>query len=41
MALTFLVSMVAFTALYVFLLLERYALKQTAYDLDELHRRTA
>ncbi len=41
MALTFLVSMIAFTALYVYLLFERYSLKQTANDLDELHRQTA
>ena len=41
MALTFLVSLIAFTVLYVYLLHERYALKQTANDLDELHRRAA
>ncbi len=41
MALTFLVSLVAFTVLYVFLLIERYSLKQSANDLDELHRRAA
>ncbi len=39
MALTFLVSLVAFTVLYVYLLIERYSLRQTANDLDELHRR--
>ncbi len=41
MALTFLVSLVAFTVLYVHVLIERYSLKQTANDLDELHRRAA
>ena len=41
MALTFLVSLVAFTVLYVYLLIERYALRQSANDLDELHRRAA
>ncbi len=41
MALTFLVSLVAFTVLYVYVLIERYSLKQTANDLDELHRRAA
>ena len=41
MALTFLVSLVMFTVLYIYLLMERYALKQTANDLDELYRRAA
>ena len=41
MALTFLVSLVAFTVMYVYLLVERYSLKRTANDLDELHRRIA
>ncbi len=39
MALTFLVSMLAFTVLFVYLLIERYSLKQTEAALDELHRR--
>ena len=41
MALTFLVSLVTFTVLYVYILMERYALKKSAYELDELHRRVA
>ena len=41
MALTFLVSLIMFTALYIYLLMERYSLKRTANDLDELHRRIA
>ena len=41
MALTFLLSLVTFTVLYVYILMERYALKKSAYELDELHRRVA
>ena len=41
MALTFLVSVITFTVLYVYLLMERYALKRSAHELDELHQRFA
>ena len=35
---TLLVSMAAFTALYAYLLIERFALRRAESDLDELHR---
>ena len=39
MLLTLLVSVLAFTALYVYLLMERYSLRRSESDLDELHQR--
>ena len=41
MYVTFLVSMVAFTVTYVYLLMERYALRRTETALDELHQAAA
>ena len=41
MLLTLLVAMVTFTALYAYLLVERYSLRKSESDLDELHQRTA
>jgi len=41
MALTFLVSLIAFTALYAYVLLERYSLRRTEAALDEVFQRTA
>ncbi len=41
MLLTLLVAMVTFTVLYVYLLVERYSLRKSESDLDELHQRTA
>ena len=41
MALTFLVSLVTFTIIYVFMLMERYSLRRSESDLDELHQRFA
>ena len=41
MALTFLVSLVTFTIIYVYLLMERYSLRRSESDLDELHQRIA
>ena len=41
MLLTLLVAMVTFTVLYVYLLIERYSLRKSESDLDELHQRTA
>jgi heme exporter protein C len=41
MALTFLVSLVTFTIIYVYLLMERYSLRRSESDLDELHQRFA
>ena len=38
---TLLVSMVTFTVLYVYMLVERYSLRQAETALDELHRRAA
>ena len=40
MLLTLLVAMVTFTVLYVYLLVERYSLRKSESDLDELHQRT-
>ena len=40
-ALTLLVSVVTFTVMYVYLLLERYSLRRSESDLDELHHRLA
>ena len=39
MLLTLLVSVLAFTVLYVYLLMERYSLRRSESDLDELHQR--
>ena len=39
MQIAFLVSMVTFTVLYAYLLLERYSLKRVEADLDELYQR--
>ena len=39
MLLTLLVSVLAFTGLYVYLLMERYSLRRSESDLDELHQR--
>ena len=39
MLLTLLVSVAAFTALYVYLLMERYSLRRSESELDELHQR--
>ena len=41
MLLTLLVAMVTFTVLYGYLLVERYSLRKSESDLDELHQRTA
>ena len=41
MALTFLVSLIAFTTLYAYVLLERYSLRRTEAALDEVFQRTA
>ena len=41
MALTLLVSVVTFTTIYVYLLMERYSLRRSESDLDELHQRIA
>ena len=41
MALTLLVSVVTFTTIYVYLLMERYSLRRSESDLDELHQRFA
>ena len=41
MLLTLLVSVLAFTVLYVYLLMERYSLRRSESDLDELHQRLA
>lgn len=38
MALTFLISMITFTVLYTYILVERYSLKRTEAALDELHQ---
>ncbi|MCH7744563.1 MAG: cytochrome c biogenesis protein CcsA [Chloroflexi bacterium] len=38
-ALTFLISMITFTVLYIFMLIERYSLKLTETALDELHQK--
>ena len=38
---TLLVSVIAFTVMYVALLIERYALRKSESDLDELHQRMA
>ena len=40
MALTFLISMITFTVLYAYVLMERYSLKRTESALDELHQIT-
>ena len=39
--LTLLVSVLTFTAIYVYMLMERYSLRKSESDLDELHRRLA
>ena len=41
MLLTLLVSIVTFTAIYAYLLIERYSLRRSESDLDEIHRRLA
>ena len=41
MALTLLVSVVTFTIIYAYLLMERYSLRRSESDLDELHQRLA
>ena len=41
MLLTWLVSLIAFTILYSYTLAERYALRKSESDLDELHQRAA
>ena len=41
MLLTLLVSVLAFTVLYVYLLMERYSLRRSESDLDELHQKFA
>ena len=41
MLLTLLVSVVTFTVIYLFMLMERYSLRKSESDLDELHRRLA
>ena len=41
MLLTLLVSVLTFTVLYVYLLMERYSLRRSESDLDELHQRIA
>ena len=41
MLLTLLVSVVTFTVIYIYLLMERYSLRKSESDLDELHQRLA
>ena len=41
MALTFLISLIAFTALYAYVLMERYSLRRTEAALDEVFQRAA
>ena len=41
MLLTLLVSVVTFTIIYLYLLMERYSLRKSESDLDELHQRLA
>ena len=41
MLLTLLISVVTFTVIYLYLLMERYSLRKSESDLDELHRRLA
>ena len=41
MLLTLLVSVVTFTVIYLFMLMERYSLRKSESDLDELHQRLA
>ena len=41
MLLTLLISVLTFTIMYVYLLMERYSLRRTESDLDELHQRIA
>ena len=41
MLLTLLVSVVTFTVIYLYLLMERYSLRKSESDLDELHQRLA
>ena len=41
MALTFLVALIAFTALYAYVLMERYSLRRTEAALDEVFQRAA
>ena len=41
MLLTLLVSVLTFTVLYVYLLMERYSVRRSESDLDELHQRIA
>ena len=41
MLLTLMVSVLAFTVLYVYLLMERYSLRRSESDLDEIHQRFA
>lgn len=41
MYLTLLVSVIAFTFMYVYLLIERYAVRRSESDLDELHQKMA
>ncbi len=41
MLMTMMVSVVAFTVMYVYLLLERYSLRMSESDLDEIHQRVA
>ena len=41
MLLTLLVSVVTFTVIYIYLLIERYSLRKSESDLDELHQRLA
>ena len=41
MALTLLVSVLTFTVIYAYLLMERYSLRRSESDLDELHQRVA
>ena len=41
MLLTLLVSVLTFTIMYVYLLMERYSLRRSESDLDELHQRIA
>ena len=40
-SITFLISMITFTVLYVLILMERYSMKRTEADLDELHQRAS
>ena len=41
MALTFLVSLIAFTVFYVYILVERYSLRRAEAALDEVYQRAA